>query len=102
MSQGDKGILQDFNKVFSNRVRLGMMSVLMVEEWAEFKKLKELLSVTDGNLASHIAALEKLGYIEVRKQFVGKRPLTDYKATDAGRSAFEAHLNALEQLLNGI
>ena len=102
MSQGDGSILQDFNKVFSNRVRLGMMSVLMVEEWVEFKKLKELLDVTDGNLASHIAALEKLAYVEVRKQFVGKRPQTAYKTTAEGRVAFEAHLNALEQLLEGL
>ena len=83
-----------------NRIRLGIMSVLVVNEWVEFKQLKELLDLTDGNLASHIKALEKEQYIDVQKKFVGRKPQTTYKVTDAGKKAFEAHLNALEALIN--
>ena len=83
-----------------NRIRLGIMSVLVVNEWVEFKHLKELLELTDGNLASHIKALEKEQYIDVQKKFVGRKPQTTYKATDAGKKAFEEHLNALEALIN--
>ena len=75
------------------------MSVLMVNDWVEFKTLRETLGVTDGNLASHIKALEKEAYIEVRKMFVGKKPQTSYRATVAGRKAFNDHLDALEALL---
>jgi len=91
--------IQSLNKVFESRIRLGAMSILMVNEWVEYKLLKQMLEVTDGNLASHISALEKNEYIEVRKQFIGKRPNTTYKATKAGRKAFNAHLDALENLL---
>ena len=83
-----------------NRIRLGIMSVLVVNDWVEFKHLKELLALTDGNLASHIKALEKEQYIEVKKEFVGRKPQTTYKVTEVGRQAFEAHLNALEALIN--
>ena len=54
-----KNIFGELNKVFENRVRLGIMSILMVEEWVEFKRFKEILEITDGNLASHLKALEK-------------------------------------------
>ena len=76
------------------------MSVLMVNDWMDFNSLKELLEVTDGNLSSHITALEKLDYIEIRKEFVGKRPKTSYRVTQGGRKAFKSHLAALENLLN--
>jgi DNA-binding HxlR family transcriptional regulator len=72
----------------------------MVNEWVEFKEMKETLDITDGNLASHIAALEKNDYIEVKKEFVGKKPKTSYRATKTGRKAFNLHLNALEKLIN--
>jgi len=94
-----KKIIHQLNKSFDNRVRLGIMSVLMVHEWVEFKTLKETLELTDGNLASHINALEKQAYIEVRKQFVGRKPQTSYSATVSGRKAFNDHLDALEELL---
>ncbi|TNE80724.1 MAG: transcriptional regulator [Bacteroidetes bacterium] len=94
-----KNILQELNKAFESKVRLGIMSALMVNEWIEFKELKELLELSDGNLASHISALEKLGYVHVKKEFKGKRPLTSYTATVAGVKAFEKHLQALEQLI---
>jgi len=75
------------------------MSVLMVNDAVEFTTLKELLDVTDGNLASHIKALEQESFISVTKQFIGKKPNTRYAATDLGKQAFENHLNALEQLI---
>ena len=75
------------------------MSVLMVNDWVDFGTLKEMLQVTDGNLASHITALEKMEYIKVQKQFVGKKPNTSYAVTKAGKKAFSNHLDALENLL---
>lgn len=94
-----KNYIHQLNKAFENRVRLGIMSILMVNDWVEFSTLKDMLDITDGNLASHISALEKLEYIEVKKQFVGKKPNTTYAATRAGKKAFNGHLDALEQLL---
>ena len=94
-----KSYIHQLNKAFENRIRLGIMSILMVNDWVEFSTMKEMLDITDGNLASHISALEKLEYLEVRKQFVGKKPNTTYATTDLGRKAFNEHLNALEQLL---
>lgn len=93
--------LSKFNKVFENRVRLGIMSMLMVNDQMEFTRLKELLQVTDGNLASHLSALEKEGYIAVIKQFVNKKPNTSYAASTAGKKAFSEHLNVLEKILKG-
>ena len=81
---------------------MGIMSVLMVNDWMDFNSIKELLDVTDGNLSSHISALEKLDYIEIRKEFVGKRPKTSYRVTQPGRKAFQDHLAGLEKLLNGL
>ncbi len=71
----------------------------MVNDWVEFSTMKEMLDITDGNLASHVAALEKAEYIEVKKQFIGKKPNTTYAVTRAGKKAFNDHLNALELLL---
>ncbi|RXR19175.1 transcriptional regulator [Flavobacterium amnicola] len=95
-----KNIIQNINKAFDHRIRLGIMSVLMVNESADFSTLKELLGVTDGNLASHAKALESENYIVVEKQFIGKKPNTSYKATLDGRKAFQDHINALEKLLS--
>ncbi|RZJ65067.1 MAG: transcriptional regulator [Flavobacterium sp.] len=94
-----KNILQHINKAFDHRIRLGIMSVLVVNESADFSTLKELLGVTDGNLASHAKALEAEKYITVEKQFIGKKPNTSYIATKEGRRAFTEHINALEKLI---
>lgn len=94
-----KNYIQHLNKAFENRIRLGIMSILMVNDKVEFSSLKEMLDITDGNLASHISALEKLEYIEVQKQFIGKKPNTTYKVTRSGKKAFNDHLDALESLL---
>lgn len=94
-------ILPYFNKAFESRVRLGAMSLLMVNDSVDFNTLKQALAITDGNLSSHITALEKAGYLLVHKSFIGKKPHTAYSATPEGRTAFEAHLNALEAFLKG-
>ncbi|MBH2003097.1 MAG: transcriptional regulator [Sphingobacteriia bacterium] len=95
-----KNYIEDINKAFESRVRLGIMSILMVNDVVDFPSLKEQLQITDGNLASHLTALEKLEYIQVSKKFIGKKPNTSYAATNIGRKAFSEHLNALEKLIN--
>ena len=94
-----KNFIDTLNKAFESRIRLGIMSILMVNDQVDFTMLKELLQITDGNIASHISGLEKLGYVSVTKQFVGKKPNTSYAATKAGKDAFAKHIQALEQLI---
>ena len=95
-----KEIISNLNKVFESRIRLGIMSVLMVNDFIDFNSLKDQLNLTDGNLASHLNTLEKEGYVEVRKQFIGKKPNTKYHATRKGRNAFTKHLEYLEKLIS--
>ena len=95
-----KTIIENINKAFDNRIRLGIMSVLMVNDSVDFNMLKELLGVTDGNLASHTKALEAEEFIEIQKQFIGKKPNTKYKATQIGKNAFTIHILAIEKLIN--
>ncbi len=94
-----KNIINNINKAFDHRIRLGIMSILMVNEYADFKTLKELLGATDGNLASHTKALEKEEYILVEKSFIGRKPNTKYSVTKKGREAFQKHVEAIEKLL---
>lgn len=94
------GIIDNINKTFDHRVRLGIMSALMVNEAIDFSTLKELLGVTDGNLASHLKSLEKEVYIKVEKQFIGRKPNTKYSITQLGKQEFKKHINALEKLIN--
>jgi DNA-binding HxlR family transcriptional regulator len=94
-----KNIILHLNKAFESRVRLGIMSILIVNDSVDFKSLKEMLEVSDGNLASHLAALEKKQYVSVKKQFIGKKPNTSYKITREGDLAFKEHLTALEKLI---
>lgn len=95
-----KDIISGLNKVFDSRVRLGIMSVLMVNDSVDFNTMKELLDVTDGNLASHLKALEKESVIEVKKQFLGRKPNTSYRVTPLGEKLFKEHIDALERLIN--
>lgn len=94
-----KNRIENLNKAFESRVRLGIMSVLMVADQVDFVTLKDQLQVTDGNIASHITALEKLAYIKVEKKFIGKKPNTTYSVTTLGKKAFKEHINALEKLI---
>ncbi len=90
---------EKLDKAFENRLRLQIMSVLMVNDRYDFNSLKELLDTTDGNLASHLKALEKEEYILVHKSFLGRKPNTNYEATENGKKAFRQHLEALEKLI---
>jgi len=91
--------INNLHKAFESRIRLGLMSALAVNDVLDFNSLKEFLDVTDGNLASHIKALEKEKFIGVKKSFIGKKPNTKYFMTKAGKKAFDDHLNALEKLI---
>lgn len=91
--------IHQLNKAFENRVRLGIMSSLVVNEQLDFNQLKDLLEVTDGNLASHLKSLEELKYVKMEKSFVGRKPNTRYQISSAGRKAFQEHIDALEALL---
>jgi DNA-binding HxlR family transcriptional regulator len=92
--------ISNLQKVFESRIRLGIMSALMVNDKLDFNALKELLGLTDGNLASHLKALEQQEIIVVSKQFVGRKPSTTYTATVGGKNLFRQHLAALEELIN--
>lgn len=94
-----KDILQDLNKAFENKTRLGIMSALMVNDSLDFNSLKSLLGVTDGNLASHLKSLEKSEYLAVFKEFLNRKPNTSYSATESGKVAFKKHIKAIENLL---
>ena len=91
--------ISNLNKLFESRVRLGIMSVLVVTNSIDFNSLKETLDVTDGNLASHLKALEENNIIMVNKQFIGKKPNTSYSVTETGRKLFLDHIKAIEQLI---
>ncbi len=94
--------IQNLNKVFDSRVRLGIMSTLMVNDEINFNDLKQLIDVTDGNLASHMKSLEENGYVKVNKGFIGRKTNTTYSVTKTGQKAFQQHLNALEQMIKTI
>ncbi len=94
--------IENLNKIFDSRIRLGIMSTLMVNAEINFNDLKELIDVTDGNLASHIKSLEDRGYVKVKKGFVGRKTNTTYTVTKAGEKAFQQHLSALEKMIKGI
>ena len=97
-----KDLLTRFNKAFESKARLNIMSVLVVNDAMSFNALKDLLALTDGNLATHLRALEESAYVAVQKQFIGRKPNTSYSATDAGRQAFTDHLNALEEFIKSL
>ena len=90
-----KNPITGLNKVFESRIRLGVMSILMVNEEVNFNELKEMLEVTDGNLATHLVNLEENGYIKVHKGYIGKKTNTTYAVTKAGEKAFGDHISAL-------
>ncbi|MEO8412503.1 MAG: transcriptional regulator [Ginsengibacter sp.] len=94
--------IENLNKVFDSRIRLGIMSILMVNDAINFNTLKQLIEVTDGNLASHIKSLEDAGYIKVNKGFIGRKTNTTYAATKVGEKAFQQHLSALEKMIKNM
>ena len=96
-----KNPIEHLNKIFDSRIRLGIMSALMVNDSVNFNELKELIEVTDGNLATHLKTLEENAYIKVQKGFIGRKTNTTYHATKTGEKAFKLHLDALEQMIRG-
>jgi DNA-binding MarR family transcriptional regulator len=97
-----KHSIEQLNKIFDSRVRLGIMSALLVNEEMSFNQLKEVVGVTDGNLASHLKTLESNNYVKVEKGFLGRKTNTTYHFTRQGEKAFRAHLDALEQMIRSL
>lgn len=97
-----KNPISKLNKLFESRIRLGVMSSLMVNESLSFNDLKQLLDLTDGNLASHLIQLEENQFITVHKGFIGRKTNTTYSITELGEKSFKEHLQALEQMINGM
>jgi DNA-binding MarR family transcriptional regulator len=97
-----KNPIENLNKIFDSRIRLGIMSALVVNAEVDFNTLKELIGVTDGNLASHLKTLEDNGYVKVQKGFIGRKTNTTYTVTKAGEKAFQLHIEALEQMIKGV
>ncbi|HUQ66588.1 MAG TPA: transcriptional regulator [Flavitalea sp.] len=94
--------ISGLHKIFDNRIRLGVMSILMVNEEVSFNDLKQMLEVTDGNLATHLVALEEEGFLKVHKGFIGRKTNTTYSVTKSGERAFNDHITALEKMIKGI
>jgi DNA-binding MarR family transcriptional regulator len=97
-----KNPINGLNKAFESRIRLGVMSILMLNEEVNFNDLKQMLEVTDGNLATHLVNLEENGFIKVHKGFIGKKTNTTYSVTKSGEKAFNEHIEALETMIKGI
>jgi DNA-binding MarR family transcriptional regulator len=95
-------LIENLNKIFDSRIRLGIMSALMVNAEISFNELKDVLQITDGNLASHLKTLEESGYVKFQKGFVGRKTNTTYSVTKAGEKAFKAHLAALEKMIGNM
>jgi DNA-binding HxlR family transcriptional regulator len=94
----DEG-LPEFDRLIHERMRLGIVSALAVNQTLTFNELKELMQTTDGNLSVHARKLEEAEYIVCTKSFEGRTPKTEYKLTAAGRRALERYLNHMEALI---
>lgn len=94
--------LEQLNKVFDSRIRIGIMSALIVNEDINFNDLKALIDATDGNLATHLKTLEEHKFIKVEKGFIGRKTNTVYSITRAGEKAFRSHLDALEKIIKSV
>jgi DNA-binding HxlR family transcriptional regulator len=97
-----KNPIGNLNKIFDSRIRMGVMSVLLVNTEVSFNELKQLLELTDGNLASHLVNLEENGFVKVHKGFIGRKTNTTYSITKAGEKSFKDHLQALENMIRGV
>ena len=94
-----QGVPTDFDRLIHERMRLGIVSALAVNESLTFNELKELMQTTDGNLSVHARKLEEAGYVSCTKSFAGRVPRTDYALTSAGRKALERYLDHMEALI---
>ena len=96
--------MADPDDLIHQPLRLKVMAALYAQrgnEPLEFSRLKTITQATDGNLGSHLAALEKAGYVEIAKDFVGKRPRTRVSMTPQGRRAFRRHVDYLREVVEG-
>jgi DNA-binding MarR family transcriptional regulator len=94
--------LPNLDRIIHERMRLGIVSALAVNESLTFNELKKLLQTTDGNLSVHARRLEEAEYVECTKSFEGRMPKTEYRLTVAGRKAFERYLDHLEALIHAM
>jgi len=94
--------LPNLDRIIHERMRLGIVSALAVNESLTFNELKRLLQTTDGNLSVHARRLEEAKYVECSKSFEGRMPKTEYRLTTAGRKAFERYLNHMEALIQSL
>jgi DNA-binding HxlR family transcriptional regulator len=88
-----------FDRLVYERVRLGIMSALAVNEQLSFNELKALFDVSDGNLSAHARKLEEAGYIVCSKFFAGRRPKSEYRLTPVGRKALYRYLEHIEAVI---
>jgi DNA-binding HxlR family transcriptional regulator len=87
------------DRIIHERLRLGIVSALSVNESLTFRELKKILGTTDGNLSVHARKLEEAGYISCEKKFEGRLPRTDYRLSEVGRGALEKYLTHMEALI---
>jgi len=92
----------ELDRVIHERVRLGIVSALAVNDTLSFNDLKRLLGTSDGNLSVHARRLEEAGYIECIKSFQGRVPRTEYRLTPEGRRALERYLDHMEALIRNV
>ena len=92
----------EFDRLIHERIRLGIVSALAVNDSLVFGDLKDMLGTTDGNLSVHARRLEEAGYIECTKSFQGRRPRTEYRLTGEGRQALERYLDHMESLIQAV
>ncbi len=94
--------LPHLDRIIHERMRLGIISALAVNDSLTFNELKKLLQTTDGNLSVHARRLEEAEYIQCRKSFEGRMPKTEYRLTAPGRKAFERYLDHMEALIHAM
>lgn len=92
----------DFDRLIHERMRLGIVSALAVNESLSFSDLKKLMDTTDGNLSVHARKLEDAGYVECQKYFADRHPKTEYRLTRRGRAALERYLDHMEALIEAM
>jgi DNA-binding HxlR family transcriptional regulator len=92
----------DLDRLIHERMRLGIVSALAVNECLSFNELKAMLGATDGNLSVHARKLEEAGYLDCRKSFSGRTPKTEYRLTTSGRKALERYLDHMEALIGAV
>jgi DNA-binding transcriptional ArsR family regulator len=89
-----------FDELIHAPTRLSIVSLLAAAEWADFKFIRDSVGVSDSALSKQLTTLEDAGYVEIRKSFVGKRPRTSARLTPAGRTAFDGHVTALQNIVS--